>query len=118
MVPKQVSGQQLETVPQGGTKEGRSSCWTCFLQTSKSNRTVVLRFEQQQQESDGTLHDVCLTAIPGVDDHTTLKTWNDQTLTVAVSEIMVCLLRLNYFNTYTPYLGRNTIEFKSMESRL
>lgn len=62
----------------------------------ESNRTFALKFEEQQ-ESDGTLHDVCLTAIPGVDDHTTLDTWDNQARTVAVSEIMTCLLRWSYF---------------------
>lgn len=61
------------------------------------NKTVVLRFEQQQ-EPDGTLHDVCITAIPGVDDHTTLDTWNDQAQTVAVSEIMMRLLYWSYLD--------------------
>ena len=61
----------------------------------EANKTVVLEFEQQQ-ESDGTSHDVCITAIPGVDDHTTLETWNDQAQTVAVSEIMRRLLYWSY----------------------
>ena len=62
------------------------------------NRTVVLQFEQQQ-ESNGTFEDVCMTAIPGVDDPSTLTTWNDQDRTVAVSEVMACLLRWNYAET-------------------
>ena len=54
---------------------------------------------EQQQNSDGTLQDVCLTAIPGVEDHTTLNAWNEQERTVAVSEIMECLLRWHYDDT-------------------
>lgn len=63
----------------------------------ESNKTVVLKFEQQQ-EPGGALHDVCVTAIPGVDDYTTLDTWDNQARTVAVSEIMMCLLRWSYFD--------------------
>lgn len=62
------------------------------------NRTVVLKFEQQQ-ESDGTFDDVCVTAIPGIDDPKTLSSWNNLERTVAVSEVMVCLLRWNYAET-------------------
>ena len=64
----------------------------------ESNRKFVMQFEQQQN-SNGTFQDVCLTAIPGVEDHTTLNTWNEQERTVAVSEIMECLLRWNYNDT-------------------
>ena len=37
------------------------------------NRTVVQRFEKQQ-ESDATFEDVCMTTIPGVDDPRMLTT--------------------------------------------
>ena len=63
----------------------------------ESNKIFELQFEQQQ-ESNGALHNECITAIPGVDDHTTLDTWDSQTRTVAQSEIMFCLLRWSYLD--------------------
>ena len=78
--------------------EGEHICYEPIHLYCERNRTVVLKFEQQQ-ESDGTFDDVCVTAIPGVDDPRTLSSWNDLERTVAVSEVMVCLLRWNYAET-------------------
>eukprot|EP00978_Attheya_sp_CCMP212_P039333 scaffold203531_cov53-Attheya_sp.AAC.2 len=55
------------------------------------NRTVVLLFEQEL-DPDGTTRQVCVSAIPGVDDPATLKTWDNIRHTVAVSEVMFRLL--------------------------
>ena len=77
------------------TKDGDHFFYAPLYIYCESNKTVVLKFEQQQNPA-GTTEEVCLTAIPGVDDHTTLTTWNSEERTVAVSEIMLCLLHWNY----------------------
>jgi hypothetical protein len=68
----------------------------------EEGRRHVLLFEEQQ-DPNPTNHPVhvCVTAIPGVDDPTTLSTWNPRDKTVAVWEIMRCLLEWSYINTTT-----------------
>mmetsp|Transcript_18951 Transcript_18951/g.51928 ORF Transcript_18951/g.51928 Transcript_18951/m.51928 type:complete len:95 (+) Transcript_18951:1080-1364(+) len=60
-----------------------------------ANLTHRLEFEEQQ-EADGRTHSVWVTAIPGVEDPSTLKSWNQADQTVRVSEIMECLLQWSY----------------------
>ena len=61
----------------------------------RSNRTYVFQFEVEP-DPYGTSRRICVTAIPGVDDPSTLSSWNEADQTVAVAEIMECLLRWNY----------------------
>lgn len=61
----------------------------------EERRRQAILFEQQQQPN-GNVRQVCLTAVPGIDDPSTLSSWNGTDHTVAVSEIMQCLLRWNY----------------------
>ena len=64
----------------------------------ETQRRQAILFEQQQNPNGG-VHQVCLTAIPGIDDPSSLTTWDGMTHTVAVYEIMQCLLRWNHLNT-------------------
>jgi len=68
----------------------------------EEGRRQVLLFELQQDPNptNRPVH-VCVTAIPGIDDPTTLSTWNPDDKTVAVWEIMSCLLEWSYVNTTT-----------------
>ena len=62
------------------------------------NRRHALLFEEHQNPN-GKVEQVCLTAIPGVDDPSTLPTWEHVTRTVAVYEIMIRLLDWNRDDT-------------------
>ncbi|CAB9517741.1 Nitrilase family, member 2 [Seminavis robusta] len=74
-------------------EEGDQVFYSPIYLYCESNRKFVMKFEQQQN-SNSTLQDVCLTAIPGVEDHTTLNTWNEQERTVACLETMMA--KTNY----------------------
>lgn len=66
----------------------------------EEGRRQVLLFELEEDPNGITRH-VCVTAIPGIDDPTTMSSWNRDDKTVAVSEIMYCLLQWSYTNTTT-----------------
>ena len=66
-----------------------------FIYCETVVRTLKMQFEKQQ-DKDGSEQNVCITAIPGVLDHTTLNTWQEEDQTVAVFEVMECLLRWSY----------------------
>ena len=68
----------------------------------KEGRRQALLFELQQDPNptNRPVH-VCVTAIPGMDDPTTLSTWKPDDKPVAISEIMRCLLEWSYIHAET-----------------
>ena len=66
------------------------------------DRRRALLFEEQQNPN-GEVEQVCMTAIPGVDDPSALSTWEATTSTVAVYEIMTYLLEWNHADTLTSW---------------
>jgi environmental stress-induced protein Ves len=59
---------------------------------------------------------VCVTAIPGIDEPTTFSSWNGTDRTVAVSEIMQCLLQWNYLNTTHTWTLVNAVRFPAVST--
>ncbi|MEO0911282.1 MAG: hypothetical protein AAFX96_13415, partial [Pseudomonadota bacterium] len=64
----------------------------------EKTRSQELIFENQQNPSGSTTN-VCVTAIPGVENPSSLTSWNEQTHTVRVYEIIYQLLLWNYNDT-------------------
>lgn len=87
----------LEPRIKEGTEGGHTYFQPIYLYCEKSS-TVPLIFEKEQ-EPDGSFRDVCVNAIPGVDDPTQLSSWNEAESTVAVWEVMLSLLRWRYDDT-------------------
>jgi hypothetical protein len=61
----------------------------------KTQRRQALLFEPQQNP-DGGVQEVCLTAIPGISDPSSLTTWDGMAHTVAVYEILYLLLHWSH----------------------
>ena len=64
----------------------------------ESGRRCELQIEAQENP-DGTTEAVWVTAIPGVKDPRELRSFDDKHNTVAVIEIMFCLLKWSYNET-------------------